>query len=138
MKVVLDTNVLISAVFFGGLPFQILQAWKDGKVELVLSHEIVEEYLRVGEILEKDHPGIVVSPVLELVIQNSILCNAAPLAIPVCEDPDDDKFLACALAGGCSVIVSGDKHLLKLSEFQGIEILKPRDFIEKHNNLIFH
>lgn len=132
MKIVLDTNVLISAVFFGGLPFQILQAWQEGNVELVTSSEIMDEYLRVGEILAKDHPGIDIAPLIELVIQNSTIFNAPSLSAPVCEDPDDDKFLACALAGGCDVIVSGDNHLLKLSGFQEIEILKPREFIDRY------
>jgi len=50
----------------------------------------------------------------------------------VCDDPDDDKFLACALVSGCKLIVSGDKHLLKVSGFGNIEILRPRDFVEKY------
>jgi putative PIN family toxin of toxin-antitoxin system len=132
VKIVLDTNVLISAVFFGGLPFQILQSWREGRIELVVSPEILEEYQRVAEILGKDHPTIDLSPILELVVQNCTLCDAPPLPSPVCEDPDDDKFIASALAGGCAVIVSGDNHLLKLSAYQKIEILKPREFIDKY------
>jgi predicted nucleic acid-binding protein len=51
---------------------------------------------------------------------------------PVCEDPDDDKFIACALAGESKVILSGDKHLLRDSGYQGIEVLKSRDFVDKY------
>jgi predicted nucleic acid-binding protein len=51
---------------------------------------------------------------------------------PVCSDPDDDKFLACAIAGGSKIIVSGDKHLLKISGFQGIEILKPQELVNRY------
>ena len=71
-------------------------------------------------------------PVLDYVIQNAEVCFAQPLCEPVCEDPDDDKFLACALNCGSKVIVSGDKHLLKVSGYQNIEVLKPRDFVNKY------
>jgi predicted nucleic acid-binding protein len=50
---VLDTNVLISSIFFGGPPFQILKAWRDGRVQLALSPEILEEYYRVSSLLEE-------------------------------------------------------------------------------------
>jgi predicted nucleic acid-binding protein len=52
--------------------------------------------------------------------------------ISICEDPDDDKFLECAVAGKCEIIVSGDKHLLRVEEYQGITILNPRNFVEKY------
>jgi predicted nucleic acid-binding protein len=55
--------------------------------------------------------------------------TAPPLPEQVCEDPDDDKFLACALAGRNKVIVSGDKHMLDVSGYQKIEVLKPRKFV---------
>jgi len=51
---------------------------------------------------------------------------------PVCDDPDDDKFLACAIAGKCNVIVSGDKHVLKVSGYRGIEVVRPRKFVDEY------
>jgi predicted nucleic acid-binding protein len=121
VKVVLDTNVFISGVFFGGLPYQILRAWQDGRIQLIVSSEILDEYQRVGEILAEDHPNLDLKPVLDYVIRNV-----------VCEDPDDDKFLACALAGESNIVVSGDKHLLKVSGYRNIEVLKPRDFVNRY------
>ena len=50
----------------------------------------------------------------------------------ICADPDDDKFLACALAGKCKTIVSGDKELLKVSGYRGINVMRPREFLEKY------
>jgi uncharacterized protein len=50
----------------------------------------------------------------------------------VCADPDDDKFLACALASGARLIVSGDEHLLAVNGWQGIEVIKPRAFADRH------
>ena len=57
---------------------------------------------------------------------------SAALKQPICEDPDDDKFFACALASGSKVIISGDKHLLKVTGYQGIQVLKPREFVDKY------
>ena len=132
MKIILDTNVFVSGVFFSGPPYRILEAWRDGKIQLVISPEILEEYRRVAEILAEEHPTISLSPWIELVIQQASIFSAPPLPQPICDDPDDDKFLACALASGSKFIISGDRHLLKVSGFEEIEILKPRDFLEKH------
>jgi len=132
VKVILDTNVFISGIFFSGPPYRILEAWRDDKIQLVVSPEILEEYRRVGEILAEDHPEINLSPWLELVIQKASLFSAPQLTEGVCDDPDDDKFLACALASGSRIIVTGDKHLLKASGYEEIEIVKPRNFAENY------
>jgi uncharacterized protein len=66
-----------------------------------------------------------------MVAVHAMVVNAPPLASRVCEDPDDDKFLAAALAGGAKVLLSGDKHLLRVSGWQSIEILKPRQFADR-------
>jgi putative PIN family toxin of toxin-antitoxin system len=132
VKIVLDTNVFVSGVFFSGPPYQILQAWREDKFQLAVSPEILEEYRRVGGILAEDHPAIDLEPVLEFVIQNAVVFSAASLSEPVCDDPDDDKFLACALASGGDVIVSSDKHLLDVSGYRDIGILRPRDFVNKY------
>jgi uncharacterized protein len=132
VKVVLDTNVFVSGVFFSGPPYQILKAWRDGKIQLAVSPEILEEYHRVGEILAEEHPTIDLKPVLDYVIRNVEVYAAPSLPEAVCQDPDDDKFLACALASESTLIISGDKHLLKASGYRNIEVLKPRDFVNKH------
>lgn len=129
MKVVLDTNVFVSGIFFTGPPHQILKAWQDGKIRLVASPEILEEYYRVGEILAEEHSNIELKPVLDYLILNADVYATPPLNESVCEDPDDDKFLACALASEGNVVVSGDKHLLKASGYRNIVVLKPRDFV---------
>ena len=79
MKVALDTNVFVSGIFFSGPPFQILQAWRDGKIQLMVSPEIQDEYRRVGEILAEEHPAIDPEPMLEYVIQNAVVFSAPPL-----------------------------------------------------------
>ena len=132
LKVVMDTNVFVSGVFFSGPPYQILQAWQSGEFELVVSQEILDEYRRVGEILSEERPKIDLNPILTFVIEHAKVYQPVELKERICEDPDDDKFFACALASGSKVIVSGDKHLLKVSGYEGIEVLKPRDFVDKY------
>ena len=130
MKVVLDTNVFVSGVFFGGPPHKILEAWRDGKVQLLLSPAILEEYQRVMRELAVQFPEIKVEALMDFMIVHSeiILPPSLPPVIQV--DPSDDKFLECAVAGEATCIVTGDKHLLKLLKFRGIPILKPREFVE--------
>jgi putative PIN family toxin of toxin-antitoxin system len=130
MKVVLDTKVFVSGAFFSGPPYQILRAWQSGDFELAISQEILDEYRQVGEVLAEEHPNIDLNPILKFVFEHATIYKPLSLNEPVCEDPDDDKFIACALASGSKVIISGDKHLLKVSGYQGVEVLKPRDFLD--------
>jgi len=132
VKVVLDTNVFVSGVFFGGPPHKILEAWRDGKIQLLLSPAILEEYQRVMRELAVQFPEIRVEGLIDFMIVHSeiILPPSLPPVIQV--DPSDDKFLECAVAGEATCIVTGDKHLLKLLSFKGVSILKPREFVEDY------
>jgi putative PIN family toxin of toxin-antitoxin system len=132
VRVILDTNVFISGVFFSGPPYRILEAWRDGKLKLVASAEILEEYRRVGRVLAAEFTGTDIEPFLALVAVDADIVLAPALPVPVCDDPDDDKFIACALASRCKVIVSGDKALQKASGYRAIQIMSPRRFIEDH------
>ena len=130
MRIVLDTNVFVSAIFFSGPPSRILEAWRDGKIELAVSPDIINEYQRVGNELSKQFPSIDLSSILGLVAIHAMMFQSCQLSEPVCEDPDDDMFIACAIASKSKVIVSGDKHLLNIKSFGGITILKPREFVD--------
>lgn len=132
MKIVLDTNVFVSGVFFTGPPYRILEAWRDGKIQLVISEDILEEYGRVGETLARQFPSVDLQPFFHLVAVTAEITPSKRFASPLCDDPDDDMFIACALAGKCKVIISGDKHLLKMSGFRGIKVLRPREFFERY------
>jgi uncharacterized protein len=131
MRIVLDTNVLVSGLFFGGPPYQVLQAWQRGKVRLVVSPEILAEYSRVAARLNQRYRGIDISSLLDLVAIHSQIVLAAPLPKPVCDDPKDDMFLACAVAARTRIIVSGDKHLLAVSGFAGIRVMRPKIFVDQ-------
>lgn len=130
MKIVLDTNVFISGIFFSGPPYQILKAWRNGKVDIVLSEDIFAEYQRVAFELSRQKKGVDITRFLDLIAVNALWVEAPQLPFPVTEDPDDDKFIACALASNTNIIVSGDRHLLSVSGYKGIEVIRPSSFID--------
>ena len=132
MKLILDTNVFVSGVFFTGPPLRILEAWREGRVALLASPEILQEYAEVGERLRSRYPGVDLTPVLAMVVLKATIVHAPALRQAVCADPDDDKFVACAIAGRCRLIVSGDRHLLDVSGYRGIDVLRPRAFVDLH------
>jgi putative PIN family toxin of toxin-antitoxin system len=124
VKIVLDTNVLVSGIFFSGPPYEILKAWRDGKIQLVISTVILKEYQRVADELAQQFPGVDVSEIMDLLM--------VPLPKPVCSDPEDDKFLACAVASAAKYVITGDKQLLKVSRYGNVCIVNPRRFVDTH------
>jgi len=130
MKVVIDTNVFVSS-FFGGVPRQIIDLWKQGDITLCLSQPIIDEYLEVLNRLGlKDQDQINSLTGLFAESYNAVYTASTPNLNVVLDDPDDDKFLECAVALDCKVIVSGDKHLKNIKRYVDIDIFSPRDFIE--------
>ena len=98
----------------------------------MLSPEIMEEYQRVASVLADIFRPIDLRDILAIVQREAEFHVAPALPMPVCDDPDDDKFLACAIAPAATVIVSGDKYLLRVSDFQGVKVIKPRIFLETY------
>ena len=133
MRVVLDTNVVLSGVFFGGVPGEILAAWSRGRLDVVVSAPILAEYRRAGEALASAKPRLqaVWPPVMDWIARHADLVVSDMTSEPVSADRDDDVFLACALAGGAAVIVSGDRHLLAVSGWHGISVQSPRRFLDE-------
>ncbi len=131
MRVVLDTNVLVSGIFFGGLPGRIVTAWRNAALRIVTSPEILSEYADVLRRLAAKRPGIDPYPILALLTANCECVESPHLSEPVCDDSDDDKFFACAIASGVSVIISGDSHLLTKSGYHDISVLRPTKIVEQ-------
>lgn len=132
MRIILDTNVLVSGIFFSGPPYDILNAWRNSEVKLVVSVEIFDEYRRVGQRLASKYPGVEIGPFLGLVAVHSEFITAPALHETVCDDPTDDMFFACAIASGCSIIVSGDRHLHRANGYGGVEVVRPRAFVDRY------
>lgn len=70
-------------------------------------------------------------PIFNMILSRSKLVLTKKLPQQICDDPDDDKFIACAIASNTKLIVGGDKHLLKISGLQGIRVFKPKEFVDK-------
>lgn len=129
IKAVLDTNVLISGIFWKGPPFEILEAWQKRRFLLVISPPILDEYRRVLDEMTKQRPIPVLGSILEIIELRSEMVTPVRFPERVCSDPDDDKFLEAALAARADYVVSGDAALLRIKNHQGIQIVRPRQFL---------
>lgn len=131
MRAVLDTNVVMSAIFFGGVPLDVLTAWHNGRFELVISEAVMSEYREIAERMKMRFPTIAPERWLSYVESRATMVFAAPLEMQVCEDADDDVFLACAVAANAKIVCSGDRHLLACDGWNGIEVQTPRMFYNR-------
>ncbi len=137
MRVVLDTNIWISALAYSNessVPREVLDRFLNGDFELVISLALIDEFVEIcdRENVEKK----VTRKYFELMRHSHtdkppyVLCVESKNQIDViAADPDDNRFLECAIAGEADFIVSGDKHLLNLRKYQNVVILSPRDFV---------
>ena len=132
LRVVFDTNVVVSAAFWQGFPFRCLTAWVERKCEAVISPPILAEYHETMEELRIDYPAITPVEWVEALGEAAELVFPTHRATGATADPDDEKILEAALAAEADYIVSGDKkHLLALKEYEGIPILSPAEFLRK-------
>ena len=130
IPVVVDTNVIVSALLFGGTPGRLIDLWKEGRIQLFVCKEIIDEIMRVltyprFQLSEKE---------ISYLIYDEILPYSEIVDIPsgpviISRDPSDDKFIRCAESAGADVIVSGDRHLLSLKEHGYTKILTPARFL---------
>lgn len=130
MRIVIDTNVIASAVFFGGKPYLLLRHIMEGRVKVVASKEIVDEYEEIVLRLKQRYPAISTAiPFKDILARFEIIRVSSD--IHVSRDPDDDKFISCAVDGKCIYIVSGDNDLLSIGNYEDIEILTVADFLNR-------
>ena len=131
MKIVLDTNVLISGVFFGGFPRKILSAVVKNELTACATTEIVDEYEEIVQEMIERKQGHINRNLLSPLIRAMEIIESAT-QVKISRDPDDDKFLGCAKDAHALYIVSGDKDLLVLGKFEDIQIVTAKEFYEKH------
>ena len=131
MKIVIDTNVLISGVFFGGFPRKILSAVVSQKITACATAEIINEYEEIVQEMINRKQGHINRAILSPLIQAMEIIEPVT-HIGICRDPDDNKFLECAKDSHALYIVSGDKDLLVIEQFGNIQIVTAKDFYEKY------
>ena len=131
LKVVLDTNVLISAILFGGKPRQILEKAIRGEIRLCLSEPILEELKGVLQRSKFDYSPEMIQVILTELTGISDFVNPSKTIDVVSQDPEDNRIVECAVEAGANYIITGDFHLLKLSRYRNIEVLNAGAFLEK-------
>jgi uncharacterized protein len=132
MKVVFDTNVVVSACFWRGAPFECLAMWGREELTASISPPLLVEYEETFEELMLDYGDRLHVDWTELLRSSAEMVFPVERASGATADPFDEMVLECALAAGAEAIVSGDKkHLLVLGAFRSIPILNPGDFLKR-------
>lgn len=133
MKLVLDTNVIISGFLWKGIPSRILDLIKANSWQLCLTPKLLEETGRVLHYERLLIPllllGKPAGEIIESLEQTGVILPDNKVTEVIKEDPTDNIILGAALSHNADYIISGDKHLLKLKSFQGVLILSPRQFL---------
>lgn len=133
LKAVLDANVWVSALLWGGKPAEIIKAAEHGKVRLVTSEEIVREisqvlnYPKLRKVYEAEE--MCHEELIEAVLKIVRFVKVTRRVEVVLEHPADDKFIECALEAKADYIVSGDRHLLKVGAYKKIQIVSVNEFL---------
>ena len=129
IRVVLDTNVIVSALVFGGLPRAVLELVESGRCQFFYSDPIQTEVFRVlSEKFEWSKSAL--DDVLPVLWSKGQPVSPRTIIKAVRDDPDDNRILECATAARAHIIVSGDHHLLMLQKYKSIDIVTPRQFVE--------
>ena len=132
-KIVLDTNTLVSAVGWKGAPRKVLDLCIDDKLKIVTSNELIDEFIEVifrpkFKFIQEEIKLTIIRAIISI---SDIVDPKMKLNI-IKDDEKDNKFLECALTGNAKFIISGDSHLLKLKEFEGIKIVNASKFLKEY------
>jgi len=131
MRVVCDTNVLVSGVLFNGPPRQILDLISRANVENAISLEILAEaknvFLRPKFGLSSEQ----VSDIIDTFVETFVLVTPTERVVVVTKDPDDDRILEAAQTAHAQFVISGDQHLLSIGVWNDVEILSPAVFVKR-------
>lgn len=132
MRLVLDTNVVASAVLWGGVPRQLLQAGREKRISLFTSIPLLAELtdILVRPKFEKKlaASGLTIEQIVDRYAELAAVVQPAAIAPTVLDDPEDDQLLACAVVARADLIVSGDRrHVLPLGSFEGVSIVSPAE-----------
>jgi uncharacterized protein len=135
MRITLDTNILVSASFWQGDSSRIIEKAEKKELEIVLSREIIDELIKVldyKEIQQKiKDKNLELKNSVEKITSLSVFVHPQLKYNIIKEDLDDNKILECAKEGKADYIITNDKHLLRIKEFEGINIITPAEFLKK-------
>lgn len=129
-EVVIDTNLFVSAFGWDGKPEAVIQLLENGFIVNFISPEIFEEIKRVVAYPKLKFSASLQTKILEFVFSHSRLINPEKKVSLIEDDPDDNKFIECAMTANASFIISGDPHLLRLEKVENIIIANPTQFLK--------
>ncbi len=132
LNVVLDTNILVSSIFWEkGNPHKIVELALDKKINVFVSNEILDE---LSEVLRRDfeEPEDVIKRQIDLILNYAEFVESVVKVDVVKDDPKDNMIIECAVSSDADYLITGDKHLLVLKNYEKIKIVSARDFIEKN------
>ena len=130
-KIVLDTNIPVSALLFNRELSKIVDLWKEGKIIPVVSKETFQEFRRILEYPRFSLTNTEIKSIIEEeVLPFFKVTEITDQVRDVCRDPDDDKFISCAISASADFIVSGDKDLCALSKYKSVRIINVKDFLK--------
>ena len=129
MRIVIDTNVVASAVFFGGRPAELLRMVIRHEHSAVATDEIVDEYQATVNYLLNKYAN---RPLQLSIVPIFSAMEIIPVTskVEICRDPDDNKFISCAIDGHCYYVVSGDKDLLAVGQYADVKIITVAEFLK--------
>ena len=130
-SIVLDTHVLISAIVFGGRPREVLEKVISGAFVMAISTEMLDEFQGVLEGRKFRYPGAIVRTIVNELLAVSELVRPVMKVQVIKTDPADNRILECALESRAACIVTGDRHLLELGQFEGISIFDVAAFLAR-------
>ncbi|MFQ5865955.1 MAG: putative toxin-antitoxin system toxin component, PIN family [bacterium] len=130
MKIVIDTNVIVKAACGKGQARKLLDAWLEGEFQLLISNTMLLEYEEVLTRPKFNFPKWAIASFFYPFISKANQIHPTRLHALVIEDPDDNKFIDCAIEGKANFIVSEDPHLLKLKQVEGIRIVTTNKFLK--------
>lgn len=130
MRITIDTNILVSALGWNGAEASVVEMVLESKLELYLSTEILSEFFRVVKYPKFRFTDSEIDGFIGRLLSNSVIVNPSQPVKVIIDDPADNKILECALEGKSEFIISGDRHLLSLGEYEGIKILRAVDFLK--------
>lgn len=131
MKVVLDTNVLISGIFWKSNEARVLKKCQMETLQNCISKEILNEFIRVISYPKFGHPENEIDAATNMIIKFSTFFKPRRRVQIIKKDPTDNKFLECAYEAGAKYIISGDEHLIALGTFEDVQILNAKTFLSK-------
>ena len=129
MNIVIDTNVIISGIFFGGYPRKILETVADKQISAYATTEIINEYYEIIDEMIKRKQGRINNSVLSQLVSKLKIIQSSS-SVNICRDSDDNKFIECAIDANALYIISGDKDLLDIQKFNNIQIVNAKSFYE--------